>query len=59
MARHSAVLALAEGLMKHKSHFSFYAPNDKDLVPAKLIWKLATETRELVLPFAVTDLPIP
>jgi hypothetical protein len=26
---------------------------------AKLIWKVATETRELVLPFAVTDLPIP
>jgi hypothetical protein len=43
----------------NEAQVSFYAPNDKDLVPAKLIWKVATETRELVLPFAVTDLPIP
>jgi hypothetical protein len=40
---------------------SFYSPNspNKDIVPAKLIWKLPTDSRELVVPFTVTDLPIP
>ena len=37
---------------------SFYAP-DTNTVPSKLIWKVPVDTRELVVPFTVTDLPIP
>jgi hypothetical protein len=39
--------------------FSVSGASGRDNVPAKLVWKLATLTRELVVPFSVTDLPIP
>jgi hypothetical protein len=41
------------------SYQLLFSTSDSDLVPSKLIWKVPTSTRELVVPFSVTDLPIP
>ena len=41
------------------SYTASFSAQDKDTVPSKLIWKVPTDTREIVVPFSVTDLPIP